>query len=99
MAPYAATYWKYYLIIEQPTPIGCNVHRYIGMPEWLRQLCGMVQILGRNCCLPIQGVYIFSTVRLWALSKEIQVRLNIGRNMFSSINGLMTEMSYDLKYI
>ena len=27
MAPYAATYWKYYLIIEQPTPIGCNVHR------------------------------------------------------------------------
>ena len=27
MAPYAATYWKYYLIIEQPTPIVCNVHR------------------------------------------------------------------------
>ena len=22
MAPYAATYWKYYLIIEQPTLIG-----------------------------------------------------------------------------
>ena len=38
-------------------------------------------------------------VRHRALNKEIQVRSNIQRNMFSSIIGLMTEMSYDLTYI
>ena len=31
MAPYAATYWKYYLIIEQPTPICFDVHRWRGL--------------------------------------------------------------------
>ena len=27
MGPYAATYWKYYFFIDQPTPIWCNLHR------------------------------------------------------------------------